>query len=102
MADTVERRNAALADTERRYRLLFDSNPLPMWAWDADTKAMLAVNEAAIEHYGYSIATEFAAAVDHDLLDPSEIRASRVAPALHRRIAPGRRHVEASHGEGRA
>ncbi len=31
-AATMERRNAALADNERRYRFLFDSNPLPMWA----------------------------------------------------------------------
>jgi len=53
MAETVERRNAALADSERRYRFLFDSNPLPMWAWDADTMLILAVNEAAVEKYGY-------------------------------------------------
>lgn len=54
MAETVERRNAALADSERRYRLLFDSNPLPMWAWDADTMQIMAVNEAAVEKYGYA------------------------------------------------
>jgi PAS domain S-box-containing protein len=53
MAETVERRNAALADSERRYRLLFDSNPLPMWAWDADSMHIMAVNEAAVEKYGY-------------------------------------------------
>jgi HAMP domain-containing protein len=49
MAETVERRSAALADSERRYRFLFDSNPLPMWAWDADTLQIMAVNEAAVE-----------------------------------------------------
>ena len=46
MAETVERRNAALADSERRYRLLFDSNPLPMWRVDVDTMQIMAVNEA--------------------------------------------------------
>lgn len=54
MAETVERRNSALADSERRYRLLFDSNPLPMWAWDADSMQIMAVNEAAIDKYGYT------------------------------------------------
>ncbi|MEO7520204.1 MAG: cache domain-containing protein, partial [Gemmatimonas sp.] len=71
MADTVERRTAALADSERRYRLMFDSNPLPMWAWDADTQALLAVNEAAVEHYGYDRDT-FLALQIVDLLHPSE------------------------------
>ncbi len=54
MADTVERRNASLADSERRYRMLFDSNPLPMWAWDVETMTVTAVNEAAVEKYGYT------------------------------------------------
>jgi PAS domain S-box-containing protein len=71
MADTVERRNAALADSERRYRLLFDSNPLPMWAWDAETRVLLAVNEAAIDKYGYD-RDAFLRLEITDLLDPSE------------------------------
>ncbi len=71
MADTVERRNAALADNERRYRFLFDSNPLPMWAWDAETTNILAVNEAAIDRYGYDRDT-FLSLKIVDLLDASE------------------------------
>ncbi len=71
MAETVERRNASLADSERRYRLLFDSNPLPMWAWDADTLRILAVNEAALEKYGYD-RDEFLTRRIVDLLDPVE------------------------------
>jgi two-component system, cell cycle sensor histidine kinase and response regulator CckA len=71
MAETVERRNAALADSERRYRFLFDSNPLPMWAWDADTMLVLAVNEAAVEKYGYDRDTFLSLRI-LDLLDPSE------------------------------
>ena len=35
-------------------RLLFTSNPLPMWVYDVDTLAFLEVNDAAIAHYGYS------------------------------------------------
>ncbi|MBL0892542.1 MAG: response regulator [Gemmatimonadaceae bacterium] len=71
MADTVERRNAALADNERRYRFLFDSNPLPMWAWDAETTNILAVNEAAIDKYGYDRET-FLGLTILDLIDESE------------------------------
>ena len=71
MAETVERRNAALADSERRYRFLFDSNPLPMWAWDADTMLVLAVNEAAVEQYGYDRDTFLSLRI-LDLIDPSE------------------------------
>jgi PAS domain S-box-containing protein len=71
MAETVDRRNTALADSERRYRLLFDSNPLPMWAWDADTMQVMAVNEAAIEKYGYD-RDQFLSLRITDLLDPSE------------------------------
>ena len=72
MAATVERRNAALADNERRYRFLFDSNPLPMWAWDAETTNILAVNEAAIEKYGYDRDTFLSLRIV-DLLDPAEL-----------------------------
>ncbi len=72
MAETVEGRNASLADSERRYRLLFDSNPLPMWAWDADTMRVLAVNEAAIEKYGYD-REQFLSKSIVDLLDDKEL-----------------------------
>lgn len=37
-----------------RYQLLFESNPQPMWVYDTETLSFLAVNEAAIRHYGYS------------------------------------------------
>ncbi|MEO7360931.1 MAG: ATP-binding protein [Gemmatimonadaceae bacterium] len=71
MADTVERRTSALAESERRYRLLFDSNPVPMYAWDADLLSILAANEAAQDRYGYTH-HEFLKIRITDLLDPSE------------------------------
>jgi hypothetical protein len=54
--ENEERRRAeeALAASERYYRLLFDENPQPMWVYDRKTLAFLAVNQAAIRHYGYS------------------------------------------------
>lgn len=44
----------ALHDSEEQYRLLFESNPHPMWVYDLETLCFLAVNNAAICHYGYS------------------------------------------------
>jgi hypothetical protein len=41
-------------EADRRYRLLFEANPQPMWVFDAETLEFLAVNDAAIQHYGYS------------------------------------------------
>ena len=41
-------------DSGLGYRLLFDSNPAPMWVYDSDTLQFLAVNDAALEHYGYT------------------------------------------------
>jgi PAS domain S-box-containing protein len=49
-----ERNAAELKHSESNYRLLFDSNPQPMLVYDAQTLAFLAVNAAAIAHYGYS------------------------------------------------
>jgi two-component system cell cycle sensor histidine kinase/response regulator CckA len=44
----------ALRASEEQYRRLFETNPMPMWAFDAETSRFLAVNNAAVEHYGYS------------------------------------------------
>ena len=38
----------------RDFRLLFDATPMPAWVYDAETLRFVAVNRAAIEHYGYS------------------------------------------------
>jgi PAS domain S-box-containing protein len=44
----------ALRASEERYRLLFEGNPLPMLVCDADTLGLLAVNDAAVDQYGYT------------------------------------------------
>jgi PAS domain S-box-containing protein len=44
----------ALRDSEARYRLLFESNPFPMWVYDLETLSFLAVNAAVVSRYGYS------------------------------------------------
>jgi PAS domain-containing protein len=44
----------ALKRREALFRLLFDNNPMPMWVFDAETTGFLSVNDAAVQHYGYS------------------------------------------------
>ena len=43
-----------LRQSEEQYRLIFDNNPVPMWVFDHETLAFLEVNDAAVQHYGYS------------------------------------------------
>jgi PAS domain S-box-containing protein len=54
-ADVAQRQraDASLRASEQRYRELFESSPQPMWVYDRETLRFLAVNSAAIRHYGY-------------------------------------------------
>ena len=61
-----------LRKSERKYRLLFDQNPLPMWVFDRQTLRFLAVNEAAIAHYGF-LREEFLAMTIKDIRPPEDI-----------------------------
>ena len=40
--------------SEERYRLLFESNPMPMWVYDRESLRFLEVNDAAVRQYGYT------------------------------------------------
>ncbi len=50
-----DRAEMELRESEKQYRLLFDANPHPMWVFDSETLRFLTVNNAAIQHYGYSL-----------------------------------------------
>ena len=45
---------AALPPWDDPYRALFVHHPQPMWVYDVQTLRFLAVNDAAVGHYGYS------------------------------------------------
>ncbi len=69
-------RESELRESEARYRLLFESNPHPMWVFDVESLGFLAVNPAAIEHYGYSEA-EFMTMTIADICPPQDIDLSK-------------------------
>jgi PAS domain S-box-containing protein len=49
----VKKAQEELRLSEEKYRMLFKNNPMPMWVLDKETFGFLAVNEAALNHYGY-------------------------------------------------
>jgi diguanylate cyclase (GGDEF)-like protein/PAS domain S-box-containing protein len=56
------------------YRLLFASNPHPMWVHDPETLRILEVNDAAVAHYGYS-REEFVSMTLPDLRPTEDVEA---------------------------
>jgi PAS domain S-box-containing protein len=70
----LEQSIAQIRASEKQYRLLFESNPTPIYTYDQETLAFLAVNEAAILHYGYS-ADDFLKMTLRDIALPEEIPA---------------------------
>ncbi|HTP36290.1 MAG TPA: PAS domain S-box protein, partial [Candidatus Acidoferrales bacterium] len=74
--DVTQRRQArrSLEESERRYRLLFEANPFPMWVFDQVELSFLAVNDAAVRHYGYS-REEFLSMTLRDIRPPEDIPA---------------------------
>jgi PAS domain S-box-containing protein len=39
---------------QKKFRLLFDSNPIPVWVYDLETLSVVDVNAVAVSRYGYS------------------------------------------------
>jgi two-component system cell cycle sensor histidine kinase/response regulator CckA len=90
--DITERKQTAeaLRASEERHRMLFDSNPLPLWVFDQETLAFLAVNQAAIEHYGYT-REEFLAMTVKDIRPAEDLEAligALVTPGENTQLGP--------------
>ena len=82
----IRNKQAALAESEEKYRLLFENNPHPMWVYDLETLAFLTVNDAALRHYGYT-REEFLAMTIRDIRPAEDVAAllanvARVAEGL--------------------
>ena len=54
------------------YREMFEANPHPMWVFDRQSLVFLAVNDAAVSHYGYS-REQFLAMTIGDIRPPGDI-----------------------------
>lgn len=54
--DITERKKAEelIRASERKYKLLFESNPQPMWMFDLPAYNIIDVNDAAASQYGYT------------------------------------------------
>jgi PAS domain S-box-containing protein len=63
---------AALQESEAKYRLLFENNPNSMCIYDAQTLKFLAVNEAAVQMHGYT-ADEFLTMTIHDIRPAEDV-----------------------------
>src|SRR5678815_2525475 len=63
----------ALRKSEAQYRLLFEANPQAMWVYDLTTLRFLAVNDAAVRHYGYS-RSEFLEMTIRDIRPPEDVK----------------------------
>jgi two-component system cell cycle sensor histidine kinase/response regulator CckA len=69
-----KRAEDAVRRSEEEYRLLFERNPQLMWLIDRETQRFLAVNNAAIQHYGYT-ADEFLGMSIQDVRRPEDVAA---------------------------
>jgi diguanylate cyclase (GGDEF)-like protein/PAS domain S-box-containing protein len=98
--------SAALTDVtdlkrrEQSFRLLFENNPMPMWVFDAQTRRFLNVNDAAVDHYGYS-REQFLAMAMSDIWPRDELEAHNDALGKVDEIYESRswRHVKADGSE---
>jgi PAS domain S-box-containing protein len=77
--ELVSSRDALMTSAEQ-YRFLFENNPHSMWVYDRQTLKFLAINDVAVEKYGYSRA-EFLT------MDLTQIRPAEEVPKLNQYLA---------------
>ena len=65
---------AGLRESEAQYRFVFMENPQPMWVLDLRECRFLAVNKAALRHYGFA-PEEFMQLAPQDLVPPEQAQA---------------------------
>jgi PAS domain S-box-containing protein len=68
----LEQSISLIKASEAQYRLLFESNPTPIYTFDRESLAFVTVNEAAVLHYGFS-KEEFLGMTLHDIALPEEV-----------------------------
>ncbi|TAK48636.1 MAG: EAL domain-containing protein [Xanthobacteraceae bacterium] len=86
-----------LMHREKSFRLLFDDNPLPMFVCAADDGRIVAINDAALAHYGYS-REDFLAKTLGDIQSPAAGMPWSAGQTDEERAARTWRHVKADGG----
>lgn len=82
---------AALLESEEKYRFLFANNPQPMFIYDLETLDFIEVNKSAVNHYGYS-REEFLS------MSIKDIRPQEDVPALLEDIENSKAITSSIHG----
>jgi two-component system, cell cycle sensor histidine kinase and response regulator CckA len=89
-----------LTDRDKRFRVLFEEHPQPMWVFDLETQKFLEANKAALALYGYGRA-EFRHLKIADILGEEdaqrlarEITPSGMSASLWRHRTKGNRVIE--------
>jgi PAS domain S-box-containing protein len=78
-----KRNQQLLKQSEEEYKLLFENNPVPMWAYDIKTQRIFMVNASATLYYGIS-RDEFSGLTIQDILPPEGVRESLETNCLHK------------------
>jgi PAS domain S-box-containing protein len=89
----------AIRASERRYRDLFESNPHPMWIYDAETLRFLAANDTAVEEYGWSV-EQFRAMTITDIRPPEDVPLLVATLNIHKAGAPTTTQTRHLHADG--
>ena len=76
-----QHKQQALREAASRYAQMFDANPQPMWVFELASLRFLAVNNAAVAHYGHT-REEFLAMTLPDIRPPEDIPKLRAALAV--------------------
>jgi two-component system cell cycle sensor histidine kinase/response regulator CckA len=94
MVANVQAAIASREEAEEYYRRLFEAVPLPLWVYDLATLRIVAVNEAAVQKYGYT-REEILSMTLVDMRPPEDV--PRLKEALRLAIGPEFGGVEWRH-----
>lgn len=76
----LKKTTIALQASEKKFSEMFQLSPLPMWVFDAESLNFLAVNHAAVKHYGFSHE-------DFSSMTINDIRPAEEIPILQKSLA---------------